>query len=120
MNFSPLIANGVLSLSSTGDLMPAPDIQTQMTVGIAAYHCIYDSTVNSGLIPYLDGIPVGGFNNNALTSIVVAAYKPMITANLITNLQVAILAQVLSNVTIKASATDNQGNDTVLSWSNSI
>lgn len=117
---SPLIANGVLSLSPTGDLMSAPDIQTQMTVAIGAYHCIYDNTVDSLLIPYLSSIPIGGFKNNTITNIVVNAYKPMITANLITNLQVAILAQVLSNLTIKVSAIDNQGNSAVLSWSNAI
>ncbi len=120
MAYSPLIANGILSLSSTGDLLSAPDIETQMTVAIGAYHCIYDSTVDSLLIPYLESIPVGGFKNSTITNIVVNAYKPMIIANLITNLQISILAQVLSNITIKVSATDNQGNSTVLSWSNSL
>ncbi len=119
MTFSPLIQNGKLSLTPSGDLASAPDIITQMTVGITAYHCIFDPTINSQLLPYLNTIPIGGYNSNAITNIVVNAYKPMITAGIIVDLQIAVLnPELLSTLTINVSVTDNKGNVSSLSWNN--
>lgn len=118
MAISPLISDGSLSLSTTGDLTPALDIVTQMAVGIAAYNCIYDSTVNSALIPYLNNKLLGTTNRSTLTNIVVSAYQSMITAKIISNLKVSIRSQTISTVNINVSAVDDQGNQISINWIN--
>lgn len=115
---SPLIQNGDLVLSNTGNLEYAADVVTQMTVTVAAYNCIYDYSINSGLIPYLSSIPVGGRNPNTIVNIVAAAYQSLISAGIITGLQVAIVFQSASYITINITATDANGSPVVLSWSN--
>ena len=115
---SPFIKDGALSLTSTGDLISALDIATQMTVAISGYDCIYDSDLNSQLIPYLTTIPVGGLNRNAITNIVVQAYNPMVVQGIISNLGISIPAQTLSTINIQVNATDAQGNEISLNWTN--
>jgi hypothetical protein len=119
MTQSPLIKNGDLVLTDRGLLQAAPDIQTQMTVTVSAYNCIYNSNLQSDLIPYLSGIPRGGWNLNAINNIVVAAYTlTMIPQQLISNLTVTTIPQTLSFITIKISALDQENNPINLTWTN--
>lgn len=115
---SPLIENGDLQLDATGQLVGAPDIVTQCTVTVGAYNCMYDSRINSALIPYLTSIPIGGRNNQAIVNIVTAAFQVLLIQNLLANLGISTVAQTVSYVTIKISATDPQQNPVSLSWSN--
>jgi hypothetical protein len=118
MSRSPLIKNGALSLTANGDLQDDLDIVTQMTVTVGAYNCIYDPNVDSGVIPYLFSIPVGGFRQNTLTYIITSAFQSFITNNVISDLTIAILAQVLSEVSIRITAVDLEGNQISLTWTN--
>lgn len=115
---SPLIKDGDLVLDDAGQLESAPDIVTQCTVSVGAYHCMYDSAINSGLIPFLEGIPIGGRNNQAIVNIVKAAFQPLISQNLLSNLTIGVVVQTLSYITIKIKAIDPQQNPVSLSWSN--
>ncbi len=114
---SPLIANGQLNLTNSGDLVNAPDIQTQMTVTLSAYHCIYNTLINSGLLPYLKGIPTGGINTVAIKNIVTSAYQILIQQNIITNLSISIVPVSQSYLTINISA-ESMGSPVTLSWDN--
>ncbi len=116
---SPLISNGQLSLTNTGDLVTAPDIQTQMTVTLTAYNCIYDYTIKSALITYLRTIPVGGFNANTIKNIITSAYQTLIQQSIITNLQIAVIPITSQYITINITADDAQGMPIVLTWDNS-
>ena len=119
MASSPLIQNGDLVLTDSGLLQSAPDIQTQMTVTVSAYNCIYNSNVNSNLLPSLTGIPRGGWNSSAIANTVVAAYTPiMLVQRIISDLNVSVSFPSLSYVTIKISAIDSEGNPITLSWTN--
>lgn len=115
---SPLIENGDLVLLPTGQLQYSADIVTEMTVSVAAYNCIYNSQVNSQLIPYLSGFPIGGRNINAITNIVAASFQRLINAKLISNLQISVIPVSTSYVTINISATDIENNPITLNWSN--
>lgn len=115
---SPLISNMQLSLDAKGDLTFAPDIQTQMPVTLTAYHCIYDYTIDSGLLPYLRSIPSGGFNVDTITTIVTAAYQTLISQGVITDLQIAVIPVSTSYVTINITAQDASGNTVTLNWDN--
>jgi len=115
---SPLIANGSLSLNTSGDLMMSPDIQTQMPVSLAAYNCIYDYTINSQLIPYLSSIPVGGFTPNTIKNIITNSYKSLIKQGIITNLQISVVFITQSVVNININAADAIGNPITLTWDN--
>lgn len=115
---SPLIKNGKFVLTETGDLQFAPDIKTQVAVAISGYNCMYGDNLNSNLIPYLTGIPVGGFQRNVITNIVISAYKPLIVANVISRPEVAVKFLGISTVTINVSVLDNNGNSAKLSWDN--
>jgi hypothetical protein len=119
MTQSPLIQNGELVLTDQGLLQAAPDIQTQMNISVSAYDCIYNSKLQSDLIPYLSGIPRGGWNLNAINNIVVAAYAlTMIPQKLISNLTVTTIPQTLNFITIKISALDRENNPIQLTWNN--
>lgn len=117
---SPLIQDGALSLTSNGLLQDAPDIKTQMTVTVSAYNCIYNPNLQSDLIPFLTGIPIGGWNRIAIVNIVVAAFTLiMIPQGLINNLQVSVVQLTLNTILIKISALDLEGNNVSLNWTNS-
>ncbi len=115
---SPLIKDRQLSLTSTGDLMMAPDIQTQMIVSLCAYHCIYDYDINSALIPYLQKIPVGGINTNDIQTIVTSAYQSLIQQQIITNLGIAPILVTNNIISINITANDSIGQPIVLKWDN--
>jgi hypothetical protein len=115
---SPLIKNGSLALNANGDLLAAPDIETQMTVAVSGYNCLYDVNLNSLLIPYLEGIPVGGLNRGAIINIVKQAYTYMVSQKIISNLQISIGASTISAVQININATDINGNEIFLNWIN--
>ena len=118
MSTSPLIKDGALSLTTNGDLATDLDIVTQMVVALTAYHCIYDSTINSEVIPYLDNQSVSFTNRPALTNIVVSAYQSLISQNIISNLEVGVKPTTISTVNIKISAVDSSGNQVSLNWIN--
>lgn len=115
---SPLIENGRLSLSSDNNLVMGPDIKTQMPVTLTAYHCIYDYTIDSKLIPYLNSIPNNGFNINTITNIVTTAYQSVISKGIITDLQIAVIPITTNYVTINITAQDANGEPVVLKWNN--
>ena len=115
---SPLIANGELALNSSGDLVFAPDIQTQMAVSLTAYNCIYDYSINSLLITYLFSIPPGGIQQNTIKNIIVSAYQILITANIITDLAIAIIPVTQDYITIKIRSVDTNGQNVSLTWDN--
>jgi hypothetical protein len=118
---SPLIKDGALSLDSRGLLVSGPDIQTQMPVTLVAYRCMYDDKVNSGLIPYLDSIPIDGFSTNQISYIVSSAYAPiMISQQLISDLTIGVKPFTIdaSTVYIKIKATDKEGSPITLNWIN--
>lgn len=117
LTYSPLIQDGDLVLSD-GKLQDAPDIQTQMTVTVAAYNCIYDEDLNSQLIPYLNSIPSGGINNNTISNIIKSAYSSLILNKTLNKLGVAVIAQASNYLEIKIAATDSGGNPVTLSWGN--
>ena len=114
---TPLIKNGALSLTTNGDLVDDLDIVTQMTVGLSAYHCIYDSTVNSKLLPYLLLPRNSQVKQNTVTNIVKKAYQPMISANIISQLEISIPVSTITTIAIKIKAIDIEGNSAQLSWS---
>ena len=115
---SPLIKNGEFSLTDNGDLVTALDIETQAGITISGYDCPYGDNLNSQLIPYIEGIPVGGFNSIALTNIVRNAYTPLITAKIISNLQIFVKFLGIETVNITVNMFDNNGNKALLSWNN--
>lgn len=116
---SPLIKNGALSLTPQGLLQGAPDIETQMPVTISAYKCMYSSNVDSQLIPYFSGIPLGGFSTDAITNIVSAAYQPiMIADGLISDLTISAAPLTINTVLIKVNAIDKEGSPISLNWTN--
>lgn len=120
MTESPLIINGDLVLTDTGLLDGALDIETQMTVTVSAYDCIYDSNLNSPLIPLLQQIPNAASSINLISNAVVSAYTPiMITNQLISSLQVAVQPLAVGYVSIKISAVDTENNQLNLKWTNS-
>lgn len=114
---SPLIANGQLNLSATGDLADGLDIQTQMAVGVSGYNCLYSVNLDSQLIPYLNN-PKGSVNRDTIVNIIKNAYAYMVNNKIINNLQIGIPVIVLSNVFININATDLQGNKITLKWTN--
>ncbi len=117
--YSPLIKDGALSINEQGLLIDAPDIQTQMTVSVSAYNCMYDSNVESQLIPYLTSIPVRGWSSIAISNIVSTAYKLiMIRQNLISGLKIASKFLTLNTIQIKISAIDQEGTPVSLNWVN--
>lgn len=118
MAISPLISNGSLSLNAAGDLATDMDIVTQMAVGLTAYNCVYDRTINSGLIPYLKNSLITSKAQTTLKNIIVSAYQSMITAKIISGLQIAIQAQTISTIYINLSAIDDQGNQVSINWIN--
>ncbi len=116
---SPLIKNGALSLTPEGLLQDAPDIETQMTVTVGAYQCMYSNLVNSQLIPYLTSIPVGGFSTNATINIVKSAYQLiMIATGLISGLTISVVPLTVSTILIKINAIDKKGSPISLNWTN--
>lgn len=115
---SPLIQNGDLVRNVNGQITLAPDIQTQCTVTVSAYDCMYNPDIDSGLIPYLNSIPVGGRNTATLSNIVSQAFQILISENLLSNLIISAMIIALNYVTIKIQAVDQQQNPVNLSWSN--
>ena len=111
--YSPLISNGELTLLSD------KDIATQLNVSTSAYHCIYDYTIDSELITYLESIPVGGINTNTITNILTSAYSVLIQNNIISNLQISVIPVATSYITINVTCTDAQGEQIQFSWDNS-
>ena len=116
LSVSPLIKDGALSLDANGQMVLAPDIITQCTVTIAAYNCMYNPAVNSGLIPYLKGIPFGGRTDQAVVNIVKAAFQVLIVQNLVVNLSIGVVQATANSITIKVNLTDPQQNPVSLSW----
>lgn len=115
---SPLIVDGDLQLNSAGDLQVDEDIVTQMTVTVGAYNCIYNTSINSKVVPYVNGIPKNGFNRVTLTNYVANAHKILIIPKLISDLKIAISGPVQNYVKINISAVDIQGNQVKFSWMN--
>lgn len=116
---SPLIKNQRLSINpDNGDLVFAPDITTQMAVTLTAYDCIYNSNINSKIIPYLFQLQGGSINSNSLTQIVKNAYQILISTNYITNLQIAIQFVTQNNVIINIKVTDINNQFITLTWDN--
>lgn len=118
MSLSPLIVDGDLQLSPSGDLQVAPDIETQMPVTLTAYNCIYNTEINSQVIPYLDGIPANGFRRNTLTNLIAEAYQLLIVPRIITNLQIAVGDPIQNYVKINIFAVDNEGTEVKFGWIN--
>lgn len=118
MSLSPLIVNGDLQLTSSGDLQASPDIQTQMPVTLTAYNCIYNPEINSQVEQYVTGIPKNGFARNTLTNLIVSAYQLLTTPGIINNLDIAIGNPIQNYLTIKIKAVDNEGNEVKFSWIN--
>lgn len=117
--YSPLIKDGALSIDEQGLLIDAPDIQTQMTVTVSAYNCMYDSNVESQLIPYLTSIPVNGWSSTAIINIISSAYKLiMIPLGLIYGLKIATSPLTPNTIQIKINATDKEGASVSLNWIN--
>lgn len=116
---SPLIKNQRLAINSAnGDLVFAPDIQTQMAVTLTAYNCIYNARINSKIIPYLFKLQGGAINVNSLTQAVKNAYQILISSNYITNLQIAIQFVTQNNVIINIKAADINNQFITLTWDN--
>jgi hypothetical protein len=115
---SPLIKDGAWSLTATGDLVTDLDIVTQAGITISGYDCSYGDNLNSQLIPYITGIPKGGFNSTAITNIVRSAYTSLVTARIISNLQIFVKFLGISTLNITVNMNDNNGNRSVLSWNN--
>jgi len=118
-NTSPIIQNGQLMMTGNGNLLFAPDIQTQMPVTITAYNCIYNYVIASGLIPYFQSIPKGGFTSVEIVSIITRALQILITDNVITDLKVSVQFVTQNVVAIKISAIDAVGTPVSLTWDNS-
>lgn len=116
---SPLIENGTLTLTKNGDLVIAPDIKTQMYVSITGYNCIFDDTLESSLIPYINNIPVGGRQQNSFVSIIKNALTPvMIGQGLINNVQIFVYFPTYNSVKINIDANDSDNNPITLNWTN--
>lgn len=114
---SPVIQNGDFVLGVNGDLLTKPDVVTQMSATLTAYHCIYNPAIASGVFVYLDSI-IADPNRTALTNIVKDAYAGIIREKVISNLTVAVSPITLNYVNIKITATDAQGNPVKLNWNN--
>lgn len=116
---SPLIKDGVLALSNSGDLIMAPDIETQATITLSAYNCIYDNNLNSRLIPYLNSIPKNGINTNNITNIITSAYQPtLLKNNVISDLKISVVPVGVSYINIKINMIDYNNNQVLLNWDN--
>lgn len=116
---SPKIQNGGLVLNEkTGQLVFAPSIETQCTITVAAYDCMYNTDVNSGLIPYIKEIPIGGRNNTKIVNIIKSAFQILISQGILSQLTIAVVAQIQNYINIKIQATDIENNSINLTWSN--
>lgn len=120
MNFlSPKIQNGSLVLNEkTGQLVMTSAIETQCNITVSAYDCIYNTEVNSGLIPYIKEIPIGGRNNTKIVNIIKAAFQILISQGILSQLTIAVVAQVKNYINVKITATDIENNSINLTWSN--
>jgi len=119
---SPLIQDGDLVLGADGQIVMDVDIKTQATVTVGAYNCMYNLNINSGLIPYIEGIPVNGRSNGAVINLVVAAFQVLLSADLLSQLTVSVVTAVtvaqVNYITLKIQAVDQNQNQFSLSWSN--
>ncbi len=117
---SPIIKNGALILTDSGDLEVGLDIQTQVAVAVAGYNCTYGDDLNSQLLPYLQQGLINKAYVNTITQIIKNAYQPLITQKIISNLQISVKAFNISNVQIRINLIDNNGREVTFSWTNLI
>lgn len=115
---SPYIKDGDFVLDENGAIIMSPDIQNEITIALTAYNCVWDYTINSELLPYLLQINPGRANVNSIKNIVTKALQPLISDNLLSNLDIAVSFPSLSSIVIKINVVDIEGNPIVLKWSN--
>lgn len=117
---SPIITNGALVIDPiTGDLVSDYDIITQVSTTLTGYDGIGVPTLISELHNYLNAIPQNGFQPLVISTAIKNAYQPLISANLISNLDIKINKITANYVNINISCLDNMGNEINLTWTNS-
>jgi hypothetical protein len=115
---SPLIKDGVMYIDDEGQLVTAPDIETQVYVTALSYDSVASTFSESLLIPYLESTHYSEWNKNTITQILKSAFQPLLYINAIQNIEIKVPVLKGNILYITIDVLDSQNQSVTFSWSN--
>lgn len=115
--YSPELIKGNLEIDR-GDLKMNIDIVSQTQISLTGYDSISNPEINSGVIPYIQGLNNNTVERTKLTTLSKNSMNTLIKNRLISNLTISVSNPVYNYVQINVNCTDLEGNLQQIKWSN--